>query len=55
MQIRLTDQNEKLLAEYRTEAKKVLPLYNEADSTIVNGMLTDKLREEIERMKGRKK
>jgi len=55
MQIRLTNENETLLNTYRELCRLLVPLYNEADGTIVNGMLTDKLREEIKRLKERKK
>jgi len=53
--MRLTEQNEKLLEEYRQLFRQMIPTYGEAtDVSIVNGMLTDKLREEIKRMKGKK-
>jgi hypothetical protein len=51
MQIRLTPDNEKLLGIYRELCRQVLPAYNEKEGSIVNGMLTEKLRAEIERLK----
>ena len=55
MQIRLSAQNEELLEEYRKLCRELIPSYNEADGSIVNGILTDKLRQEIQRMKKGKK
>ena len=54
MQIRLTNDNEKLLGVYRELCRLLIPSYNEKESSIVNGMLTDKLREEISRLKKKK-
>jgi hypothetical protein len=54
MQVRLTAENEKLLGTFRELCRLVLPSYNEKEGSIVNGMLTDKLRAEIERIKVRK-
>ena len=55
MQVRLTQQNDKLLDEYRKLCRELIPAYNEPDGSIVNGMLTDKLRAEIERMRRKTK
>jgi len=54
MQIRLTQSNNDLLEQYKELCRKLIPAYNEQLGTIANGMLTDKLRDEIERMKKRK-
>lgn len=55
VQVKLSDQNVKLLAEYRAECKVLVPLYDEANNSIVNGMLTEMLRAEVERMKKARK
>ncbi len=55
MQIRLTISNEELLGVYRELCRLLLPLYNEADGTVANTLLEAKLKEEIKRMKERKK
>jgi len=54
LQIRLNTDNEKLLGIYRELCRIAIPAYNEKESSIVNGMLTDKLRAEIDRMKRKK-
>jgi len=55
MQIRLTSENEREVGVYRELCRQLIPSYNEKEHSIVNGMLKDKLREEIKRLKERKK
>lgn len=55
MQVRLSPEHEKLLGIYRELCRQVIPKYDEPEGRIVKGMLTDKLREEIERLKKRSK
>lgn len=54
MQIRLTNENEKLLGTFRELCRLVIPSYNEKEGSIVNSMLKEALTREIERHKRKK-
>lgn len=55
MQVRLTTDNENLLETFKELCRQVIPTYNETPTSITNAMLTEKLRQEIERLRKKAK
>lgn len=51
MQVRISDENQELATQYVELCRKVLPTFHISDVMLVNSLLTDKLRQEIERTK----
>lgn len=54
-QINLTADNETLLETFKELCRQVIPTYNETPTSIANAMLTEKLRQEIERLRKKAK
>lgn len=55
MQVRITPENETLAKEYVELCRQLVSAYDVSDVALVNLMLTEKLREEIKRLKKKAK